>query len=146
MPQTASHSRIEPSLIAAYRATHYCVTGAYPPFLMRADVHSPDLADCHRTHSVQCSAFLTAWNPLSLPTAHDENVAALTRLEALLRERGFPLIAGLGVDPTGQWEGEESLLALGLELEPATALAREFHQNGLLWAGADTVPKLILLR
>ncbi|MCX7056593.1 MAG: DUF3293 domain-containing protein [Pseudomonadota bacterium] len=146
MQQTTSRSRIEASLIEAYRATHYCVTGLYPSFLLRADTYSSDLALCHRTHSVACSAFITAWNPLSVATSHDENVAAQVRLEARLRACGCVLIAGLGVDPTGQWEGEESLLALGLELDTATLIAREFQQNGLLWAGADAVPKLILLR
>ena len=146
MPQPNSHSLIEASLIAAYRATHYCVTGTYPPFLLRADSHCPDLEACHRAHGVECSAFVTAWNPLSRPTSLEENVAAQARLEARLRASDVVVIEGLGVDPTGQWEGEESLLALGLKLEPAIAIAREFRQNGLLWAGVDAVPKLILLR
>ncbi len=146
MEHTGSPSSLDATLIAAYRATHYRVTGTYPSFLLRADEASPGLAACHRSHAVECSAFLTAWNPLSLPTEHDENRAAQARLKAQLRELGCTLIAALGVDPTGQWEGEESVLALGLPRHAATTIARKFHQNGLLWADADAVPKLVLLR
>lgn len=138
-------SRVAATLIAAYRATHYCVNGVSPPFLIRVDVPSPDLAQCHRAHGVECSAFLTAWNPGSRPTPEADNAAAQARLAALLAARGYRLLAGLGLDPTGQWEGEESFLVLGVAREVACAIGREFRQHGLVWAGADAVPRLVLL-
>src|SRR5450432_1704996 len=99
----ASGSRVPPTLIAAYRATHYCVNGVSLPFLLRVDDANEALAACHLSHGVSCSAFLTAWNPGSRATPDDQNEAEQTRLQAVLRERGFALIAGLGLDPTGQW-------------------------------------------
>ena len=139
-------SRVSPVLIAAYRATHFCVNGVQPPFIMRVDESNADLASCYATHGVRCSAFITAWNPGSQPTTDAANAAAQHRLEALLREQHFQFIDGLGVDPTGQWEGEESFLVLGIDQEAACDVGRLFHQHGIVWAGADAVPHLIMLQ
>jgi Protein of unknown function (DUF3293) len=138
-------SIVAPTLIAAYRATHYCVNGVSPPFLLRVDEANPDLATCHLAHRVRCSSFITAWNPGSRPTSEEENHAAQFRLETVLRDRGYPLIDGLGVDPTGQWEGEESFLVLGIDRDAACSVGRTFFQHGVVWAGADAVPRLLLL-
>jgi hypothetical protein len=138
-------SSVTPALLAAYRATHYCVRGVAQPFLLRVDEPSADLEACHRAHGVSCSAFLTAWNPGSRALPEEDNRAAQLRLSALLAERGFALLAGLGVDPTGQWEGEESLLVLGVERAEAIGIGRAFGQNGILYSGADAVPRLVLL-
>jgi hypothetical protein len=34
----------------------------------------------------------------------------------------------------------------GLSLEEGMALSREWEQNAIVWAGDNTVPRLILLR
>jgi hypothetical protein len=138
-------SSVGPTLIAAYRATYYCINGVSPPFLLKVDETNTDLATCHRSHGVMCSAFLTAWNPGSQPTPEEENRAAQQRLEALLRDRCYRLVDGLGVDPTGQWEGEESFLVLGIDRETACTVGRAFRQHGIVWSDADAVPRLLLL-
>jgi hypothetical protein len=56
------------------------------------------------------------------------------------------IIKGAGSDPSGGWPPEESFLVLGLGLEAARTLGREFHQNALLWTDHDAIPRLILLR
>ena len=38
------------------------------------------------------------------------------------------------------------MLALGLALEHAKAIARRFEQNAIVWAAADAIPRLVLLR
>lgn len=138
-------SRVAPTLIAAYRATHYCVNGVSPPFLLRIDEPNDDLAACHLTGGVDSSAFLTAWNPGSRPTSEAENELAQQRLKDLLHARGFVLLAGLGADPSGQWAGEESLLVLGIGREAACDIGRSFRQHGIVWAGRDSVPRLVML-
>lgn len=145
-PNAASESQVAPALIAAYRSTHFCVNGVSPPFILRIDEANADLAKCHAAHAVGCSAFITAWNPGSRQTRHEDNQAAQARLEALLRQRHYALLAGLGIDPTGQWEGEESLLVLGIDRQAACEIGREFHQHGIVWAGADAVPHLVMLQ
>jgi len=41
---------------------------------------------------------------------------------------------------------EKSFFALGVDLETAKNLGICYQQNAIVWAGADAVPKLILLR
>lgn len=141
----AERSRLSPSLLAAYRATRYEVTGAMPPFVLRVDEPSAALAACHRAHDVRCSAFVTAWNPGSRPAAAAANAAAAATLEERLRARGYRLLAGRGVDPAGRWPAEESVLVLGLDHDAACRIARQFGQAGLVCAGDDAVPRLVLL-
>lgn len=139
-------SDVTATLITAYRATHYCITAVREPFVMRVDERSEDLARCHLIHQVTTSAFLTAFNPHSQPTAEADNEAAQLRLTERLRDRGFPFLDGLGVDPTGDWPAEPSLLILGIPRSEAHDLGAEFAQNGFVWAEADAVPRLVLLR
>ena len=138
-------SQLPASLVAAYRATRYEVTGATPPFVLRVDEPSATLAACHDAHAVRCSAFITAWNPGSRRAADDVNAAAAAALEQRLRARGYPLLTGRGVDPAGRWRAEASVLVLGLGRDAACEIAREFGQAGLVWAGDDAVPRLRLL-
>jgi len=139
-------THVAQTLISAYRATHYCVTAVDEPFVMRIDERSDDLAVCHRTHSVTCSAFLTAYNPHSQPTAQAENDAAQERLEHVLREAGYRWLEGLGIDPSGDWPAEPSLLVMGMGLDDARAIGTRFAQNGFIWAASDSVPRLVMLR
>ena len=143
--ELAERSRVAAELIAAYRATHYCVNGATPPFLLHVDVANADLAAFHAAYGVACSAFVTAWNPGSRPTPEDANHAAQQRLRANLVARGFRVVDGLGVDPTGQWAGEESVLVLGINCATACDIGREYRQHGIVWSGADAVPRLVML-
>jgi hypothetical protein len=139
-------TRVAPGLIAAYRAAHYQVTGASPPFVLMIDAPSAALADCHRVHGVECSAFLTAWNPGSVPTPSAENAAAGARLAQLLRARGHRLLAGRSVDPAGNWEAEEGVLVLGMGSGEACAIGRAFGQAGLVHAERDAILRLVLLK
>jgi hypothetical protein len=56
------------------------------------------------------------------------------------------IIDGESSDSIGTWPGEKSFLVLGLDLETAIRLGREFRQNALVWADEDAIPRLILLR
>jgi Protein of unknown function (DUF3293) len=138
-------SRLPPSLLAAWRAARYEVTDASPPFVLAVDAPSAALAACHAAHAVRCSAFVTAWNPGGRPAAPEANARAGDALTERLRAGGYVVLAGRGVDPAGEWPAEPSVLVLGLGHAAAAALAREFGQAGLLCAGADAVPRLVLL-
>jgi hypothetical protein len=131
--------------VQAYRATDFHVL-AETPFVLKVDQASTPLHSMYRATSVQAAAFLTAWNPYSEVCQRSENIAAQQRLEDEVRRLGFELLPGIGRDPAGQWEGEESCLVLGVALPEAEALGRAFGQNAIVWAGADAIPRLILLR
>jgi len=133
------------SLISAYRATRYRVF-ASPDFELAVGQRSNALADLYRTHAVDSAAFLTAWNPEGNLQNETANREAFARLQERVISLSVKVISGFGEDPDGAWAGEESLLALGLGRETSCDIGAEFRQNAIVWAGADAVPELILLR
>lgn len=133
------------SLIIAYRATRYRVF-ATPDFDLAIGQRSEVLEELYRKHAVTSAAFLTAWNPEGNLQDEAFNRAAFARLRERVALNASEVIAGFGEDPDGVWAGEESLLALGLSREAACEIGTEFTQNAIVWAGADAVPELILLR
>jgi hypothetical protein len=112
---------------------------------MKVDVASADLLACHRAHGVDCSAFLSACNPGGRLQCAADNAAAHARLRELLRTRGYAVLAGFGADPAGEWPGEASWLVPGVGLDEARKIGRAFGQHGILYAGVDAVPRLVLL-
>ena len=132
-------------LISAYRATRYRVFTS-PDFELAVGQRSNALADLYRTHAVNSAAFLTAWNPEGNLQNETANREAFARLQERVASHSVKVVAGFGEDPDGAWAGEESLLALGLSREAARDIGTQFRQNAIVWAGADAVPELILLR
>jgi len=144
--QWTGPTELAPELVAAYMGADYHVTGDGSRFVMHVDTASPGLAALHAARGAACSALLTAYNPASEARPAAENEAAQRRLVARLAGARVGWVDALGADPREQWPAEPSVLALGLDREAAISIAREFGQNALLWAGADAVPRLLLLR
>lgn len=138
-------SAIPAATINAYLAADYTVF-ADKPFVLKIGHASPELARWLKLKRTDRAAFITAWNPLGEPTPDAENHAAQHKLLARIKAEGMPYLDGEGRDPTGQWPGESSLLVFGISLEAARKLASEFRQNGIVYAGRDATPQLILLR
>jgi len=145
-PVPEAQSKIPAETLRAYRAAEYRVVGVAVAFTLRLGEASAALRDCHCAHNVDCSAFITAWNPFGVAKSIEENGAAQASLAARLRLRGYRFVEGRGEDPQRQWPSESSLLVLGLELDDACGLGHELRQNAILWADRDAVPQLILLR
>lgn len=162
---------IDPALIAAYRAAHYKVSadasaGLAAPFVLRVDVASPELLDLYRRHDVSQAAYITACNPHSTVLSDADNRARMDELVGALAGQGaarlktrsilhshthsdvrsYMILHGRGTDPCGVWAGEVSVLVLGMVEAEASALGERYGQNALLQAGADAVPRLVLLR
>jgi len=136
---------LDPDLLESYRRTEYRVDDRGHAFVLRVDEPSRALRDCHAAFAVHCSTFITAWNPRSTPTDRAANDAAMARLEQALADVGCPSLRGEGVDPSGDWPGEQSLLVLGLAEAEAIELARRFDQNAIVWSGADATPRLVVV-
>ena len=140
-----SGSEIPPELIAAYRATNYRVFGQ-EPFVLNIGQPSKPLQKLYDKHGCRSAAFITASNPFSQPTTDAGN----TRLQALLETEllgiSTALLAGMGEDPSGQWPGEKSTLALGLSLTDAKSIGIYFRQNAFVWIDRDANPELLVLR
>ena len=140
-----SESAIPAATINAYLAADYKVM-AVEPFVLGIGRASPDLALWFKFNRTDRTAFITAWNPFGEPASDSENHAAQQKLLAEIKALGLPYLDGEGRDPSGLWPGEPSLLVFGISLEVAKKLARQFRQNGFVYAGSDATPRLILLR
>ncbi|TXI89008.1 MAG: DUF3293 domain-containing protein [Cupriavidus sp.] len=140
-----SDSAIPQDLVQAYLETHYQVQGSAPMVLRVGEVNLA-LAALHAAAGVDCSAFITAWNPLSVQQEPARNLALQQSLEHVLQQRGWRWINGVGQHPVNSRPGEESFLMLGVALDDARALGVQFGQNAIVWSGADALPQLILLR
>lgn len=137
--------RVSEELAAAYRRTEFRVSDRGWSFVLRHGAHSKVLEECHAAFGVTCSTYITAWNPRSEPTAPEVNRAAQARLEAELQAAGFPFLRGEGVDPTGSWPGEPSVLVLGISGNEAQRLGRAYGQNAIVVAGRDAVARVVML-
>jgi len=140
-------SLINAELLQAFRETRtrYEVHGT-EPFTLRVGEYSAALAAAHRRFQVDCSAFITACNPLSKDVGAASNAQRHAELGQELSCRGLAHIEGIGQHPSNGWPSEASYLIPGLELEAARMLGESLGQNAIIWSGADAVPGLILLR
>jgi hypothetical protein len=132
-------------LLAAYVAAHYRVTGTPTPFVLHVGQRSAELASVHLANAVNCSAFITAWNPRSVAQSQDVNRAAQRLLETQLATMGLRFLAGIGEDPAGAWPGEPSVLVLGISPSEAARIGRAFGQVAIVWSGETSIPELMMV-
>ncbi len=140
--------RARSSLLQSYLTTRYVVAG--PPcrrsLVLRVGVREPALARLQARAGCRYSAYITAWNPRSVPQVRRRNEAAQRRLvRDLEKQSGIRLLHGEGIAANGEWR-EPSVLALGLARPAALRLARRFRQNAVLICDKRGVPHLVMLR
>ena len=133
-------------LLSAYRNTHYRVPTPAGTQTLMIGCHSPWAAELLASHCAPGAAFLTAWNPYSEALDAAANAVAQGSLIKAVDALGHASLPGEGVDPTGDWPGEASLLIIGITLAQACDLGRQFKQNAFVYIGPDATPELILLR
>jgi hypothetical protein len=137
---------IHPDKVRAYMVTDYRLGHTLEDIVLNIGQRSERLAILFAGKGVNCSAFLTAYNPRGTIQSDAANERGHAELASLLRERGLGAIEGSGSEEGAEWPAEKSWFALGLQLDPARALGRHFDQDAIVWVGADAVPQLILLR
>jgi len=145
----SAKSELAPSLLQAYRETHYKVNAGpsdLEHFVLRIGEASKRLAGLHKKFGADCSAYITACNPWSESLPDAENAKRQENLLHLLRTRSLRWLEGIGQRPDNQWPGEPSVLILGLSLAAAKVLAQDCQQNAFVWSGADFTPQLVLMR
>lgn len=138
-------SVLDPALIAAYRGTHYRVH-ADPGYALRIGEGHAALAAQLRAFEAQAALFITAWNPRGEEHSRADNDARHARLTRALDQKGWRWVGGFGAHAVDLALGEVSVLVFGVDHASACALGRAFDQNSVVWAGADAVPHLVLLR
>ena len=124
---------ISKDLASAYLDTIYVFDDENEEIVIRVGKASPDLARLMKKHGVNSAAFLTAFNPYSVPSTTAENISNQNRLIADIHTLGLETISGKGIDPFDVWPSENSVLALGISLQDAECLADQYRQNAFLW-------------
>ena len=130
-------------LMAAYSAA--CFDAATPVGLVTLQIGQKNdgVARLYKCRGASSAAYLTAWNPMSVPQTLEQNEAAQAQLIAHLHAHGLTFYEGSGRDPTGQWPPEKSLLIIGISAVDACALGRRYAQAAVVIVAADAVPRLM---
>lgn len=139
-------SKITTELIGHYLSANYQVMTGSDIITLSINQPSTSLSQLFTTSGYQCAVFITAFNPLSQQKNLKENLINNERLQLALKQYTPQILEGKSTDPSEQWIAEESFLALGINLETSKLLGTQFNQNAIVWIGADTKPRLILLR
>lgn len=129
----------------AYHETEYRVIGE-PSVVLRIGEYNESLSRLYKSNKLDSCAFITACNPCSKSLSDAANADRHDELGRELQRRGLKYFPGEGKHPVGSWPGEASYLILGLSLEAAKALGKEYEQNAIVWCGSDALPQLVLLR
>jgi hypothetical protein len=137
--------KISPELWQAYEETDFIVFSD-PQFTLRIGKFSEPLEQLLRSKRRTTAAFLTAFNPYSQPLTKEENTAKQDQLIKDVELRGLHFLLGIGQHPSQQWEGEPSLLILGIGLEAAKNLGNKYEQNAFVWADSTCKPRLLTPR
>ena len=142
----AETTQIQPDKVRAYLATDYRLGHSAQDIVLTIGQHSDRVAALFAENSVDCGAFLTAYNPRGAIQSEAANARDHAELARLIRDRGLRAIEGAGSEEGTDWPAEKSYFALGLKLDEAKEIGCHFDQDAIVWVGADAVPQLILLR
>lgn len=135
---------IDPAVLNAYFTAHFKVFGNIP-FTLKVGEHSRTLRRLFTAGSPS-AAYITAFNPRGEPLNESVNLDRHDSLVQYLKDEGLIFLEGEGIDVTGDWKGEPSVLILGIKREDAIQLGRECDQNAIVWIDSDAIPRLLLLR
>jgi hypothetical protein len=124
---------ISPNLIKAYREAVYVVDFGDGEITLQVGKANPALAKFMKGCDVTTAAFLTAFNPYSQVVDSVENEARQKSMWTDAQPMCPKIFPGIGRDKNDQWPHELSMLALGIRLEDAQALADRYGQNAFLW-------------
>ena len=138
-------STIDPQTIRAYCETDYRVEGERP-LTLRVGIQSPQLLSEFDRRGARSGAFITAFNPYSVPLGEEDNELRDRNLLLLLKAKGYQSTAGIGLHPSNGWPGEKSQMVWGITREDALEIAASFQQNAFIWSGEQGTPELIISR
>ena len=141
-----SETLIAADKIRAYRATDYRLGHTAQDIVLAPGLRSDRLFELFSAKSVECGAFLTAYNPRGNQKSDAENKQAHALLAAALTERSLISIEGSGSEPGSDWPAEKSYFAFGLSRDDAIAFGQQLDQDAIVWVGKHAVPELVLLR
>ena len=143
--EAVSPTAISQELIAAYIGANYCSGQGDSEFCLNIGVCSEQLSQMYAKTRSNSAVFITDYNPYSQIQPKELNEAAHKSLLTDLAGSSTYWVEGMGHDTNSDWR-EASVLALGISLELGSQFGIKYGQNAIVWAGADAIPKLVLLR
>jgi hypothetical protein len=132
------------ALFAAYRNTSFFATTPSGRLCLRVGDISRELDGLLVARGARTWAYVTAFNPGSIPLSSAENELRHERLVREMERCGYTAFAGEGVGDDGQWPPERSLLILGIARDEAIRLGHEFGQRAVVY-GEHGRPATLLL-
>lgn len=138
-------STLSEELVSKYLAAQYQVWIDTSVVTLQIGCQSAPLAALLQATGNRSAVYVTACNPASEVATSQENQSAMARLYERLACYSNHIYRGTGIDPSGEWPAEESLLALGIDLSIAKKIGDEFGQNAIVWIDSAAIPHLVLL-
>lgn len=132
-----------PKLEEAYLSTSYWVEDVKRPFIFRVGKSSTQVEDLLKRYDVASWAYVTAYNPRSIPLAPAENERRHAELLQTVQRLGYQALSGHGVGDDGVWPPEKSLLILGIDRHTAYDLGKRFEQNAIVVGESGRPPELL---
>ena len=129
----------------AYLDTIYRVNAEPQPIDIRIGERNAALDELMRANSAVEWAFVTASNPHSRVLSEHDNTQRNTELKRSLEQAGWPTLDGVGLPCKADWQGEQSVLILGIDRDAAIALARYWEQNAIVYGVAGSPAELVWL-
>lgn len=126
----------------AYLHTTYILEAGNDALPLRIGKPDAQLDNLLLQHTCTAWAFVSAWNPMSRPTPKAQNEAAHQRLESIVTACGWPYFQGRGTGDRTDWPPEPGLFILGITLQEALRLGRQFAQLAILAGVRGGAPEL----
>ncbi|HVF49552.1 MAG TPA: DUF3293 domain-containing protein [Pyrinomonadaceae bacterium] len=130
----------------AYLRTSYRVEEVEKPFDIRVGQSSPQLENLLATYGATSWAYITAFNPRSIPLSLEENERRHVELLHAAQTLGCRTLVGHGVGDDGVWPPEKSLLILDIDRHTARELGVRFEQNAILVGERGGLPELLAIQ
>ena len=136
---------LPPELEAAYRRTIY--RAHLPEGDVDLSIGGPAAAleRALAARGVGCWGWITAVNPRSRPLDAATNRERNAQLRELLADRGFQVVEGTALDPSGDWQPEPSFLVPGADVDVLVALGRRFEQLAIIVGERGGAPRLVAI-
>jgi len=137
---------INEDLRTAYLKTTFIAETPEAAVFIRVGRTNGALDDVLRRHGCSSWAFLTAFNPGSVPLGESENQARQHRLEQELRSQGYAFFPAKGEPDLKDWRAERSVLVLGISRDDAVRFGKQYGRNAIVAGNLQDVPILLWIQ
>ena len=134
---------LDEQLIQAYMNAEYRVLK--PQITIKIGQINSHLNELLMDNNAYYYAFITAENPFSNSFDDAENAVLMHQLAEDLTALNLVFLKGIGIDPNGNWPGENSFLVLDLHPLTASELGKKYQQNAIVVGALGEVAMLEVL-